>query len=170
MTEDPALAALGRVRAAAQQAGRRRRPVTPPTMSSAGPDERDPQLLGGMLSQWIDGNDFATALAVAGVAQRWQQIVGEQVARHVSVGAFTPLERGGELVIEADSQEWEMQVRYLTDRISRRIDDEIGPGIVTRLVVRGPGRRVSGGWTVRTGRRSPRLPPPVPPEDTLPLE
>lgn len=163
MTDDPALAALARVRATSQRAQRSRRSPTPPTLSSAGPDDRDPQLLGDMLSRWVSSNAFGPALAVAGVAQRWQTIVGEQVARHVEVGEYLPSDRGGELVIRADSQEWAVQVRYLTDQIARRIDEEIGPGVVTRLTVQGPGRRSSGGWRIRTGRRSPRLDPPSPP-------
>lgn len=170
MTEDPALAALARVRAASQKAGRSRRAVTPPTLSSAGPDDRDPQSVGDMLSRWVSVNDFGPALAVAGVAQRWQEIVGEQVARHVEVGEYRPSDGGGELVILADSQEWAVQVRYLTGQIARRIDEEVGPGVVTRLTVQGPGRRSSGGWRVRTGRRSPRQAPPPPPPETLGLE
>ena len=153
-----------------QQATRSRRTATPPTLSSAGPDDRDPQLVGDMLSRWVSGNDFGPALAVAGVAQRWQEIVGEQVARHVEVGEYRPVDGGGELVILADSQEWAVQVRYLTEQITRRIDEEIGPGVVTRLTVQGPGRRSSGGWRVRTGRRSPRQAPPPPPPETLGLE
>ena len=104
---------------------------------------------------------------------RWQQIVGAHIAAHVSVGTFTPLDRGGELVVQADTQEWAVQLRYLVPQIQRRIDEEIGPGVVTRLEVRGPGRRGNnGGWRVRTGRRSPRLPAPLPPPepDTLGLE
>lgn len=171
MSEDPALAALARVRATSQRAARSRRAPTPPTLSSSAPDDRDPQLLGDMLSRWVTGNAFGPALAVAGVAQRWQAIVGEQVARHVEVGEYLPSERGGELVIRADSQEWAVQVRYLTDQIARRIDEEIGPGVVTSLTVQGPGRRTAGGWRIRTGRRSPRqAPPAAPPPDTLPLD
>lgn len=172
MTTDPASAALARVRAAARSAqSRRQRRVIPPVMTGSGPDERDPQMLGPVLSRWIRGNGYSAELAVAGVSARWPQIVGPQVAAHVTVGTFTPTDRGGELVVQADSQEWAVQLRYLVPQIQRRIDEEIGAGVVTRLEVRGPGRRATGGWRVRTGRRSPRVPAPPPPqEDTLELE
>jgi len=174
MTQDPAQAALARVRAAARTAkSRRRRRVVPTIMTGSGPDARDPQLLGPVLTGWIRGHGYNAELAVAGVSARWQQIVGAHIAAHVSVGTFTPLDRGGELVVQADTQEWAVQLRYLVPQIQRRIDEEIGPGVVTRLEVRGPGRRGNnGGWRVRTGRRSPRLPAPLPPPeaDTLGLE
>lgn len=173
MTQDPAQAALARVRAAAKTArSRRQRRVVPTIMTGSGPDARDPQLLGPVLTGWIRGHGYNEELAVAGLDARWKQIVGPQIAAHVTVGTFTPLERGGELVVQADSQEWAVQLRYLVPQIQRRIDEEIGVGVVTRLDVRGPGRRGNGGWRVRTGRRSPRVPAPPPPpeEDTLGLE
>ena len=169
MTQDPALAALARVRSAAKaERTTRRRRVVPTTMTGSGPDARDPQALASCVTGWVRGNGYGAELAVAGVAAQWEQIVGSQVAAHVTVGEFTPSDRGGELVVQADSQEWALQLQYLIGQIQRRVDEEIGVGVVTRIVVRGPGKRAGGGWKVRTGRRSPRLAPPAPPaEDTL---
>lgn len=157
MTTDPALAALARVRAAAAGGSRERyRPVVPPTLSSATPDDRDPQLLGRCVDSWVRGHGYAHEIAVAGLADRWQAIVGPQVAGHVSVQGFTPGPQGGELVIVADAAEWAVQLKYLVPQIQRRIDEEVGPGVVARVIVRGPNRTTSGAWRVRTGRRSPR--------------
>ena len=55
MAQDPALAALARIRAAAKSAmsaerGTRRRRIVPTTMTGAGPDARDPQLLSSCVS------------------------------------------------------------------------------------------------------------------------
>lgn len=161
MSTDPALAALARVRAAAK--GRRQqRQVKPPTLSSAGPDDRDPQLLGGMLTRWVRGNGYSQELAVAGVAERWPDIVGPQIAQHAQVTGYEASDGGGELVVQADSQEWALQLRYLTSQLQQRIDDQIGAGVVTRITVKGPNRTTPGGWRVRTGRRSPRQPAPQP--------
>lgn len=170
MAQDPALAALARIRAAAKSAmsaerGARRRRVVPTTMTGSGPDARDPQLLSSCVSGWIGGNGYGAELAVASVAAKWEQIVGAQVAAHVRVGEFTPMGRGGELVVLADSQEWALQLQYLVAQIQRRLDEELGSGVVTKIVVRGPGGRTTWGWRVRTGRRSPRVAPPAPPPD-----
>jgi predicted nucleic acid-binding Zn ribbon protein len=142
-------------------------------MTGSGPDARDPQLLSTCVSGWVGGNGYSAELAAASLAAKWDQIVGSQVAAHVTVGEFTPMGRGGELVVIADSQEWALQLQYLIGQIQRRVDEEIGVGVVTTIVIRGPGGRTTGGWKVRTGRRSPRLTPPKPPPDqppTLDLE
>lgn len=167
MSSDPAELALARVRSAAKTSREvRSRPRPAPTLSGSGPDARDPQLLGPALSGWVRSHGYGSELAVAGVAERWPLIVGPQIADHATVGGYTPLEKGGELLIEADSAEWAVQLRYLVGDIQRRIDEEIGSGVVTRLTVRGPGRRATpGGWRVRTGRRSPRQPAPEPPPE-----
>jgi predicted nucleic acid-binding Zn ribbon protein len=73
------------------------------------------------------------------------------------VQGFTPGPRGGELIIVADAAEWAVQLKYLVPKIQQRIDEELGAGVVTNVIVRGPGRTTTGGWRVRTGRRSPRL-------------
>ncbi|MEI2642214.1 MAG: DciA family protein [Candidatus Nanopelagicales bacterium] len=91
MSTDPALAALARVRmATSNRAKERYRPVVSPTLSSAVPDDRDPQLLGRCVDTWVRGNGYGHEIAVAGLADRWQAIVGPQVADHVSVQGFNP--------------------------------------------------------------------------------
>jgi len=44
----------------------------------------------------------------------------------------------GELVVIADSAAWATQVRLLTSAVLRRLNEELGHGTVTRVVVRGP--------------------------------
>lgn len=150
---DPARAALARVRSASVRRGNGPGPARVPKLSSAHPDDRDPQVLGGLLDRWVRGNDYAADLAVAGLVSQWDRIVGEQVAKHTRVVSFD----SGRLVLQADSAEWALQLRYLARQVRRRIDDELGAGIVGSLDIRGPGRRSAvGRWRVRTGRRSPR--------------
>jgi predicted nucleic acid-binding Zn ribbon protein len=155
------MGALARARSLARN-GRSARRGPPPatTMSAAGPDARDPQPLGASLESWVRDNDYGAELAVAGLVGRWREIVGEQMAQHVQVGEYDVTER--RVVLAADSQEWAMQVRYLLSQVQRRIDEELGKGLITQIQVRGPGGRTSGPgsgrgtWRVRTGRRSPR--------------
>jgi predicted nucleic acid-binding Zn ribbon protein len=56
------------------------------------------------------------------------------------VAAHTRPERfsDGELVVVADSAAWATQVRLLTTAVLRRLNEELGHGTVTRVVVRGP--------------------------------
>lgn len=42
------------------------------------------------------------------------------------------------LAVKADSTAWATQMRLLTSQVLGRIDAEVGPGIVTELVVHGP--------------------------------
>lgn len=151
--DDPARAALARVRSGA--AGRRglRLGNQPPRLSSARPDDRDPQRLSDGVTEWVRSTGAEQELAVAALTDRWPAIVGEQIAAHASVGEY----RDGRLTVVADSPEWALQLRYLMGKIQQRIIAEVGPDLVRDLDVRGPGaRRTPGAWRVRTGRRSPR--------------
>ena len=155
--EDPAAAALARVRSGSRKRGDARPEQTPVRFSTARPDGRDPQRLGDGVTDWARRNGHETRLAVAALTAQWPAIVGDDVAQHAKVGEFDD----GKLTVLVDSPEGTLQLRYLARRIRQRIDDEIGPGLVTAVEVRGPGnRRTPGRWRVRTGRRSPRPPPP----------
>ena len=44
----------------------------------------------------------------------------------------------GELIVIADSAAWATQVRLLAVTLVRRLNEELGHGTVTRVVVRGP--------------------------------
>lgn len=154
--KDPAVAALARVRASATGSRRRRIPKNP-TMTGSGPDARDPRPLGASVDAWATEHGYDADLAVGGLLGRWVEIVGEQVAGHVTVERYDAETRT--VLLRAESQEWAVQLRYLIATIQRRIDAEIGPGLVTRIELRGPGTRAKGKWSVRTGRRSPRTAP-----------
>jgi len=56
--------------------------------SGAAVDRRDPAKLGAALSELISMQGWGEALTVAGVTARWVEIVGPDVAEHVSVEAF----------------------------------------------------------------------------------
>ncbi|HEX4699048.1 MAG TPA: DciA family protein [Actinomycetes bacterium] len=113
---------------------RRRRPVDD-TRSGAHPDERDPQVLGSALGRLVADRGWETDAAVGGVMGRWAAIVGDQVAEHARPLAFDD----GELVVAADTTAWATQIRLLAPTLLARLADELGAGVVTSVVVRGPG-------------------------------
>lgn len=156
---DAAAAALTRARVAAGRRPRvRRRRQTPVTFSGPRPDGRDPQRLGRAVDEWVRGNGYSDELTVSGLLTRWREVVGPQIADHVSVGEYRSDADGGTVVLHVDSAGWELQLRYMRDDLLQKITDEIGAGLVTRLDIRGPAvQRVGRGrLRVRTGRRSPR--------------
>jgi predicted nucleic acid-binding Zn ribbon protein len=124
---------------------RRRRRTTDATRSGAHPDERDPQPLGRTSRRLAAEHGWEEDLAVGGVVARWAEVVGADVAAHCQPAGWVD----GVLTVSADSTAWATQVRLLAPQLLRRLAEEVGPGTVTRVDVRGPG---SPSWT--KGRRS----------------
>jgi predicted nucleic acid-binding Zn ribbon protein len=94
----------------------------------------DPQPLSTALDGLLGDQGWRTAAAIGSVFGRWDQLVGPDVAAHTRPERFN----GGELVVIADSAAWATQVRLLTSAVLRRLNEELGHGTVTRVVVRGP--------------------------------
>jgi predicted nucleic acid-binding Zn ribbon protein len=68
------------------------------------------------------------------VFAEWAALVGPEVAAHCAPTAL----RGGELRITAQSTAWATQLRLLSPTLLARLRAELGPDVVTRLVVTGP--------------------------------
>jgi predicted nucleic acid-binding Zn ribbon protein len=94
----------------------------------------DPQPLATALDGLLGDQGWRMAAAVGSVFGRWDQLVGADVAAHTKPERFND----GELVVIADSAAWATQVRLLTSAVLRRLNEELGHGTVTRVVVRGP--------------------------------
>jgi len=94
----------------------------------------DPQPLSAALDGLLGDHGWRTAAAVGSVFGRWDQLVGPDVAAHTRPERFSD----GELLVIADSSAWATQVRLLTSTVLRRLNEELGHGTVTRVVVRGP--------------------------------
>jgi predicted nucleic acid-binding Zn ribbon protein len=105
-----------------------------PKVSGAHPDERDPQLLDTTLSRLIDDHGWALDLKVHSVFGRWPDIVGIEVANHCAPISFAD----GKLVVRTDSTAWATQLRLLAPTLVRRLNEELGHGSVTVIVVEGP--------------------------------
>ncbi len=138
-------AALGRARArstaaglrpgqSARAAGRPRRSRGEASLSGAGPDARDPQSFGSAVERLVAELGWQRPVAVGGVLGRWNDIVGPQIAEHCQPETFAE----GVLTLRATSTAWASQLRLLSGHLRRRLAEELGEGVVTRIVVRAP--------------------------------
>jgi predicted nucleic acid-binding Zn ribbon protein len=108
--------------------GRRRR------WSAAGPDERDPQPFGRLVSRVALDRGWSPRLTDATVLGRWPQLVGSEIADHC-----TPLSlRDGELVLQAESTAWATQLRTLQRQLLSRLAGAVGKDVVRRIRVVAP--------------------------------
>jgi len=141
-----------------RKGGRQRReetPAAPPRGGYSGPapDATDPQLLGRVLAGYVEDRGWERPLAEARVFADWATLVGADVAAH-----STPIGlRDGELKVSAESTAWATQLRLLAATVLSRLVAELGPDVVTRLVITGPvgPSWKHGGYSVR-GTRGPR--------------
>lgn len=108
--------------------GRRRR------WSGPGPDDRDPQPLGRLVSRVSLDRGWSPRVTDATVLGRWTQLVGSDIADHC-----TPLSlRDGELVLQAESTAWATQLRTLQRDLLYRLAVGVGRDVVRRIRVVGP--------------------------------
>ncbi len=141
---EAAALALARARKAAVDKGlrpglrplRRRRFADQPTgtPSGAGPDARDPLLIGEQLDRVLADRGWQVDVAVGSVMGRWPQIVGAEVAEHVQPVSFESVV----LTLRAESRAWATQMRLLTSVLLGRLEQEVGAGTVSEITVVGP--------------------------------
>ena len=137
---DLARAALSRAKAAARAKGlqpgapRSRPRRADPARSGAGPDGRDPVPFGAMIRRLVAERGWEETTTAAGVLANWDRLVGPEIADHCRPTSLTE----GELVLVAESSAWATQLRLLTRTLMRRLAEQVGEGVVTSIVVRGP--------------------------------
>ncbi|OLT11951.1 hypothetical protein BJF78_25375 [Pseudonocardia sp. CNS-139] len=108
--------------------GRRRR------WSGPGPDDRDPQPFGRLVSRVALDRGWSPRLTDATVLGRWPHLVGPEIADHC-----TPISlRDGELVLQAESTAWATQLRTLQRQLLGRLAGAVGKDVVRRIRVVGP--------------------------------
>ena len=108
--------------------------VTPKRRPKAPRTSRDPQLLGSVVDAFLTEAGLETRHQAARVLDGWAELVGAEVASHVSVERF----ENTELVLRADSTAWATQMRLLQATVERRLDVQPGSAAVTKIVVLGP--------------------------------
>jgi predicted nucleic acid-binding Zn ribbon protein len=102
--------------------------------SGPGPDERDPQPFGRLVSRVALDRGWSPRLTDATVLGRWPQLVGADIADHC-----TPVSlRDGELVLQAESTAWATQLRTLQRQMLYRLAVGVGKDVVRRIRVVGP--------------------------------
>ena len=115
---------------------------------------REPLGLGAAIGRLAKSRRWSEQAAMGTVMARWDHIVGPDVAAHCAIETFE--ER--RLVVRCTSTAWAKQLVLLLPHIERRIAEEVGPGVVDQVVVRGPS---APSW-----RRGPRVVPGRGPRDT----
>ncbi len=129
----------------------RRRPrIDGAQISSARPDDRDPQKLTNTLGRLMRDQGWEVDVAVHGVMARWPSIVGPEMAEHCTPESY----ENTVLTVRTSSTAWATQLKLLAPDLVRRLNAELGEGTVTLVNVQGPHtpswRR--GPRTVRGGR------------------
>jgi predicted nucleic acid-binding Zn ribbon protein len=121
--------------------------------SGAAPDENDPQRVGSVLAGYVEDRGWQLPLAQARVFADWAALVGEEVAAHSAPSGL----HDGQLKVNAESTAWATQLRLLAATLLARLAAELGPGVVTKLIITGPvgPSWKHGGFSVR-GARGPR--------------
>jgi predicted nucleic acid-binding Zn ribbon protein len=134
--EDAARRLLARARQAKPAPVRRPRQVAPEeeTWSGAGPDRRDPMVLGAAVEGLVDDRAWARTLTAAGLLPRWEEIVGANIAAHCRPERL----EAGVLTCVAESTAWATQLRLMSAQVLDRIAADVGPGVVASLRVHGP--------------------------------
>jgi predicted nucleic acid-binding Zn ribbon protein len=130
---------------------RRRRPrIDGAQISSARPDDRDPQKLTNTLGRLMRDQGWEVDVAVHGVMARWSSIVGPEMAEHCKPETY----QDTELTVRTDSTAWATQLKMLAPDLVRRLNAELGEGTVTRVNVQGPHAPSwrKGPRTIRGGR------------------
>ena len=130
-------------------AGRRRAAGQAPPSDT---DKRDPHPVGLEIDRLVSSRGWDADVQVGSVVGRWSAIVGEQVAANVEVVAF----EGTVLTVRAVSTAWATQMRLLLSTVLARIETEVGAGVVTEIVVRGPGGPSWRKGPLSSGGRGPR--------------
>lgn len=135
------LLSRARVRATSSPVSRRRNlPSYEDQRSGAGPDERDPAMLSGLIERLIINKGWDLQVATGKLQGQWGLIVGHEIASHVSIESFNldPSGQSGTLILRAETSAWATQIRLLLPTISQRVGQEIGQGRISEIKVLGP--------------------------------
>lgn len=103
--------------------------------SGPGPDtSSDPQRIGSLLPAYLEERGWERPLSEARVFADWSSLVGADVATHCTPQSL----RAGELRVAAESTAWATQLRLLASTLLARLVAELGPDVVTKIIISGP--------------------------------
>ncbi len=124
-----------------------RRSITDGLRSGAGPDARDPQLVGDVVDRLVDGRGWRRELKLRTLLESWAELVGPVNAAHSTAEAYAD----GVLIVRAEATVWASSLRTLAPQLVAELNRRLGEGTVTRIIVKGP---AAPSW--KHGRRSVR--------------
>ncbi|WP_241157631.1 DciA family protein [Schaalia sp. ZJ1691] len=103
--------------------------------------------LGSILGRIVRAQQWDTPTKMGSIMVKWPDIVGQTVAQHCRIETFD----NHKLIVRCSSTAWAKQLQLLLPTIERRIAEEVGPGVVHQVVVRGPVAPdwKKGPWSVR---------------------
>lgn len=127
-----ARAVLGSVAASTRGAGTRW--VRAPGLAAQRTRWREPAGLGSIIERASHRLGWDGPAAMGSVLAKWHVIVGDDLAEHCHVETF----EGRKLQVRCTSTAWAKQLQLLLPHIERRIEEEVGPGVVDQVVVCGP--------------------------------
>ena len=110
-----------------------RRPSRRPLPRTGG-DARDPVLFGDAVRRLVEERGWQGQTSAGRVLGDWERLVGPEIADHCRPASLVD----GELVLVAESSAWATQLRLLTRTLQARLTAQVGEGVVTSVVVRGP--------------------------------
>ncbi|HUR13535.1 MAG TPA: DciA family protein [Mycobacteriales bacterium] len=122
--------AAARERGVAAAGGRKAVRKLPRRRGEAG----DPVRFGEAIQRLVDERGWQDTTTNAGVLANWASLVGPEIADHCQPLSLVD----GELVLVAESTAWATQLRLLTRTLQAKLREQVGDGVVHKVVVRGP--------------------------------
>lgn len=104
--------------------------------SGPGPDVRDPQPFGKLVTDLAKKRGWSAQVAEGTVFGQWTSVVGHQIADHATPTALND----GVLSVKAESTAWATQLRIIQAQLLAKIAAAVGNGAVTSLKITGPAK------------------------------
>ncbi|MCL1838678.1 MAG: DciA family protein [Propionibacteriaceae bacterium] len=114
----------------------------------------DPVRLDAALAEVVEEQGWGTNLGIHQLLLRWDDLVGPINAQHAKPESY----QDTVLTILADSTAWASSLRMIAPQIVAVLNDRLGQGSVSRIIVKGP---EAPSW-----RKGPRVVPGRGPRDT----
>jgi predicted nucleic acid-binding Zn ribbon protein len=125
---------VGRGNSAPMTGGVRRLRSGSRTWSGSGPDKRDPQRFGSLISGVSKTRGWDKKVGEGTVLGCWDTVVGPDVAAHAQAVSL----REQVLYVSAESTAWATQLRLMQRQLLAKINAAVGQGVVTKLNITGP--------------------------------
>jgi len=91
-----------------------------------------PEALGALVPSLLDDLGFEATRTLTQIVERWEEVVGEQAARHTRAALL----RGSVLELEADSSVWVQTLRLRSPEILEKLSARLGAEAPRELWIR----------------------------------